>query len=154
MHWIYYNLALSHRYIENVWSGDANCFTRVLFCFCFYFWAAKQRGKSWWRDQMETFSALLVLCARNSPVTAEFHAKSPVTRSWDIFFDLRLNNRLSKHSWDWWFETPSRSLWRNCNEIVKWKRTRRGVDLPKFTIWQVCCTYIHLLYPYRSIFFT
>ena len=41
----------------------------------------------------------------------------PVTRSFDVFFDLRLNKRLSKQSWGWWFEAPSRSLWRNCNDI-------------------------------------
>ena len=40
----------------------------------------------WWRHQMETFSALLVL-----------------------------NKRLSKQPWSWWFETPSRSLWCHCN---------------------------------------
>ena len=28
-----------------------------------------------------------------------------------------LNKRLSKQSWCWWFETPSRSLWRHCNDI-------------------------------------
>ena len=33
------------------------------------------------------------------------------------FFDLRLNKRLSRQSWNWWFETPSRTLWRHCNEI-------------------------------------
>ena len=43
-------------------------------------------------------------------------AQRPVTRSFDVFFDLRLNKRLSKQSWGWWFETPSRSLWRHCNE--------------------------------------
>ena len=45
---------------------------------------------SWWRHQMETFSALLALCAGNSPVTGEFPAQRPVTRSFDVFFDLRL----------------------------------------------------------------
>ena len=45
---------------------------------------------------METFSALLAICAGNSPVTGEFPAQRPVTRSFDIFFDLRLNKRLSK----------------------------------------------------------
>ena len=40
----------------------------------------------WWRHQMETFSALLALCVGNSPVT----------RSFDVFFDLRLNKRLNK----------------------------------------------------------
>ena len=41
---------------------------------------------------MKTFSALLVICAGNSPVTSEFPAQKPVTRSFDVFFDLRLNN--------------------------------------------------------------
>ena len=41
----------------------------------------------------------------------------PVTRSLDVFFDLRPNKRLSKQSWGWWFETPSRSLWRHCKGI-------------------------------------
>ena len=40
---------------------------------------------------METFSALLAICAGNSPVTGEFPAQRPVTRSFDVFFDLRLN---------------------------------------------------------------
>ena len=57
------------------------------------------------------------LCVRNSPVTAEFPSQRPVTRSFDVFFDLRLNKRLSKQSWGWWFETPSRSLWRHCNTL-------------------------------------
>ena len=41
-----------------------------------------------WRHQMETFSALQALCAGNSPVTGEFPAQRPVTRSFDVFFDL------------------------------------------------------------------
>ena len=43
----------------------------------------------------------------------EFPTQSPVTRSFDVFFDLRLNKRLSKQPWGWWFETPSWSLWRH-----------------------------------------
>ena len=43
------------------------------------------------------------------------HKKRPVTRSFDVFFDLRLNKRLCKQPWGWWFETPSWSLWRQCN---------------------------------------
>ena len=42
-------------------------------------------------------------------------AQRPVTRSFDVFFDLRLNKWLSKQPWGWWFETPSWSLWRQCN---------------------------------------
>ena len=49
---------------------------------------------------METFSALLAICAGNSPLTGEFPAQRSVTRSFDVFFDLRLNKRLSKQSWD------------------------------------------------------
>ena len=45
---------------------------------------------------METFSALLAICAGNSVVTDEFPAERPVTRSFDVFFDLRLNKRLSE----------------------------------------------------------
>ena len=62
---------------------------------------------------METFSALLVICAGNSPVPGEFPAQRPVTRSFDVFFGLRLNKRLSKQPWGWWFETLSRPLWRH-----------------------------------------
>ena len=72
----------------------------------------------WWRHQMEIFSALLVLCAGNSPVIGELPAQRPVTRSFDVFFDLRLNKRLSKQSGGWWFETPSRPLWRHSNVIL------------------------------------
>ena len=70
---------------------------------------------AWWRHQMETFSALLAICAGNSPVPGEFPAQRPVTRSFDVFFDLRPNKRLSKQWRGWWFETQSRSLWRQRN---------------------------------------
>ena len=66
---------------------------------------------TWWRHQMVTVSALLALCAGNSPVTGEFHSQRPLSRSFDVFFHLRQNR-------DWWFETPSRPLWRHCNEYM------------------------------------
>ena len=69
----------------------------------------------WWRHQMETFSALLAICAGNSPVPGEFPTQRPVTRSFDVYFDLRPDKRLSKQSWGWWFETLSHSLWRHRN---------------------------------------
>ena len=55
----------------------------------------------WWRHQMETFSALLAICAGNSPVPGKFPTQRPVTRSFDVYFDLRPNKRLSKHLWGW-----------------------------------------------------
>ena len=51
---------------------------------------------TWWRHQMETFSALLALCEGNLPVTGEFPSQKPVTRSFDVFFYMRWYKRLSK----------------------------------------------------------
>ena len=70
----------------------------------------------WRRHQMETFFALLALCAGGSSVTGEFRSQRPVTQSFDGFFNLLLNKRLSKPSIHRWFQTPSRSLWRYCND--------------------------------------
>ena len=67
---------------------------------------------------METVSALLAICAGNSPVPGEFPAQRPVTRGFEVFFDLRPDKRLSKQSWGWWFDTPSHSLWRHRNELT------------------------------------
>ena len=61
-----------------------------------------------WRHQMVAFSALLTICAGNSPVTGEFPAQRPVTQSFNVFFDLRLNKWLTKQWRRWWFETTSR----------------------------------------------
>ena len=36
-------------------------------------------------------SALLAICAGNSPVAGDFPTQRPVTRSFDVFFALRLN---------------------------------------------------------------
>ena len=59
----------------------------------------------------------MVICTGKSPVPSEFPTQRPVTRSFDVFFDLRLNKRLSKQSWGWWFETLSHSLWRHRDEM-------------------------------------
>ena len=68
---------------------------------------------------METVSALLSLCAGNSPVTGEFHSRRPVTRRFDVFFDVRPNKRLSKQSRRRWFDAPLCSLWRHCNDFAR-----------------------------------
>ena len=84
----------------------------------YYWWNNQNKASTWWRHQMETFSALLALCEGNPPVTGGFPTQGPVTRSFGVFYDLRPNKRLSKQSRRRWFETSSRSLWRNCNEDV------------------------------------
>ena len=51
-------------------------------------------------------------------VHGEFPAQRPVTQSFDVCIDMHTNKRLSKQSWGWWFETPSRPLWRHCNVTI------------------------------------
>ena len=80
-------------------------------------WQHHWATMTWWRHQMETFSMSLAICAGNSPVPSEFPAQRPVTRSFVVFFDQCLNKRLSKQSWGWWFEMPSRPSWRHRNGI-------------------------------------
>ena len=61
----------------------------------------------------------------NSLVPGEFPAQRPVTRSFDVFCDVRLNKLLSKQWWGWWFETSSCPLWRhrNAGKIFIWWST-------------------------------
>ena len=75
---------------------------------------------------MGTFSALLALSVGNSSVTGEFPSQRPVTRSFDVSFHLRLNKRLRKQPWGWWFGTPSCPLWRHSNGgmIGQWNHWR------------------------------
>ena len=51
-----------------------------------------------------------------------------------FFFHLRLNKRLSKLWWDWWFETPSRSLWRHYNALAISRHS--NLLWPNDTIWR------------------
>ena len=53
----------------------------------------------------------------------DFPSQRTVTRRFNVFFDLRLNKRLSKQSKHRWFETLSRSLWRHCNDGDSCKST-------------------------------
>ena len=89
---------------------------------------ATQCHIAWWRHQMETFSALLALCAGNSPVTGAFPAQGPVTRSFDVSLICAwINSWVNNREWGWWFETPSRSLWRPCNESATYRRSRVAI---------------------------
>ena len=119
------------------------------------------RWFSWWRHQMETFYALLAFCAGNSPVPGEFPSQRPVTRGFDVFFDMCPNKRLSKQWWGWWFETLSYSFWRHSNLIITtaawttffpllwhWLRwSHLGVGNISFKIWAMTCIGIAKLDP-------
>ena len=128
-----------------------------------YAWYCCDSGADfpWWRHQMETFSALPVICAGNSPVTGKSPAKRPVMRSFDIFFDLCLYRQLCKQSWGCWFETP---LWRHCNALCSACDKAIYIHLflvPVYSISQEMCTrfllccallwlYIDWFFPYPS----
>ena len=106
------------------------------------YWNVPGFTTAWWRHQMKIFSALLAICAGNSPVTGEFPRQRPVTQSFDVYFDLRPNKRLSKQSWGWWFETPSRPLWRHRNGLALNRWYRPVAQIPQCTIWEQKCAYV------------
>ena len=60
---------------------------------------------------------MLTHVSERDPGGDGFTSQRPVTQSFDVFFDLRLNKRLTKQSRRRWLETPSRSLWRHCDEF-------------------------------------
>ena len=73
------------------------------------------------------------------PLCGEFtgHRWTPCTRAsdeefWCVLFALRLNKRLNKQSWGWWFETPSCPLWRHCNARG---RTYMLQTIPAMSVW-------------------
>ena len=111
----------------------------------------KGRPFPWWRHQMETLSASLAICAGKSTVTGEFPAQRPVMRIFDVFFDLRMNKRLSKRSWGWWFETPSHPLWRHCNAIIGSPVDKDKVFTVKLVMWKLSlCNVIRELHAFIS----
>ena len=93
---------------------------------------------------METFATLLALCAGNSPVIGEFPPQSPVTRSFDVFFDLRLNKWLSKQSWGWWFERRFGLLWRRRNATNCGHHYRRIYVFNQWIVWDESSARIHM----------
>ena len=85
----------------------------------------------WWRHRVTSQYHMMTLSNGNifrvtDHLCGEFTghqwipAQRPVTRSFDVFFDLRLDESLSKQWWGWWFETTSRPLWHQCNDQKLW----------------------------------
>ena len=86
--------------LKKPWSTYLNCNRRYDVTYWDTYIKFTDYRTPWWRHRMETFSALLAICAGNSPVPGEFSAQRPVTRNIDVFFDLRLNKPLSKQWWE------------------------------------------------------
>ena len=118
------NLILHYIYIYNN-------FMLTIGTVCLLLWLSR------WRHAMEILSALLAICAGNSPVTDEFPAQRPVTWRFGVFFDLHLNERLSKQSWGRRSETPTLPLWRHRNgDFNKIQFQERRISrLSRFTYW-------------------
>ena len=100
------------RYYRYLRGMQSSCevhkkFKRASYAVRTNFLSSPHKFVPWWRHQMETLSAL---------VTGRWILQRPVTWSFDVFFNLRLNKRWSKQSRCRWFETPSRSVWRHCND--------------------------------------
>ena len=87
--------------------GSSNNATLWLNCNSIYY--------AWWRHQMETFSALLAICAGNSPVRWIPRTKARDAELCCLLWSASEKKWLSKQPWSGWFETPSWSLWRHCN---------------------------------------
>ena len=65
---------------------------------------------------------------RYKPFVRGIHrSQRPGTRSFDVFFDLRLQKLLCKQSLGWWFETQSRPLWRHNNGSAGKRKTDTSV---------------------------
>ena len=88
----------------------------------------------------------------NGPMCREFNGhrvfpQRPVTRSFNVFFDLTLNKRLSKHTRRWWFETLSCSLWRHFNAMISShanvfchnRPVMRCFGVSVLLVWTSCC---------------
>ena len=97
-------------WMSNINYSSASWFQRQ------FSWTTVEVKASRWRHQMETFSAFLALCAGNSPVTGEFPHKGQWRGALMFSLICDLTKRFSKQSRGWWFGTPSRSLWRHCND--------------------------------------
>ena len=133
-------------------SSNMPLYMHVCVRYYHFFYIMTSDEMSLWRHQIETFSVLLALCAVNSPVPGEFPAQRPVMRSFDAFFDLHPNNRLSKQWWVWWFETLSCPLWRHRKDSVPWKiifELKYMFDFPYGKFTQSVCSF-YLSYTVQS----
>ena len=95
-------------------------------CGIWFWWVKTEEGKKlelYEHDvviKWKPFPRYWLLCGKFTGPD-EFPAQRPVTRSFDVFFDLHPNKRLNKQPWGWWFETPWWSLWRHVmKRICNW----------------------------------
>ena len=100
---------------------------------------------SWCRHQMETFSALLAFVRGIHRRPVNFPHKGQWGGSLMFSLICALNKRLSKQSWGWWFEMPSHSLWRHCNDDNGWQAFQNCKWPVWYVIWMFCQQTLTLL---------
>ena len=93
------------------------------------------------RNSVSNTGSWPIVRHRNSPATGEFDSQRPVTQSFGVYFDLTLNKRLSKPSRRRWFETPSWSLWLQCNDDAEASEFSAGMAKEFFSR-ENCLCYI------------
>ena len=114
--WQYFTIYLFHK-SHNALTHNAQSTRTNNKQVSWRYMALRRNELTWRRNQMET---------------GEFHSQRTVTRSFDVFFDLRLNKRLSKQLRPRRFETPSLSLWRHCNGI---RSHEKNINSPDKMVW-------------------
>ena len=93
------NWASQNGDIKSVVKNPHDQFNNVTLSNCFLTTSRHSLFDILWRRQMETFFALLALCAGNSPVTGEFPTPWPVTRSFDSsLICARMNDWVNNHA--------------------------------------------------------
>ena len=89
---------------------------------------AHQPQKGMWFHDIVMTSSNGNIFRVTDPQCGKWPGNSPHKGQWRgaLIFSMicALNKRLSKQSRGWWFETPSRSLWRHCdvNSVITWHR--------------------------------
>ena len=113
--------------IEMMLGHKPNQIWRILWCFVTPIMMAVSTWNDVWNILKKYVDVIKWKCFPRlcPPATGEFLAQMPVTRSFDVFSDMRLDERLSKRPCSWRFETPSRPLWRHCNETCNLVRHGR-----------------------------
>ena len=101
-------------YFNRSWQRKCNCKKRLWYWFNMTEMICTTTCDQWWCIKWKYFARywLFVRGIHRSPV----NYPHKVMRNFDVFFDFRLNKRLGKQWWGWWFEMPSHPLWHHCNE--------------------------------------
>ena len=114
----YVSIGFPHKAYSRGYNILTSPWTKALICTCVVVINVGMMASS----NGNIFRVTGPLCGEE--ITGEFPSQRPVTRNFDVCFDLRLNKRLRKQSWGWWFETPSRPLWRHSNGFAGIRTTQ------------------------------